>query len=61
VQEQLARAIEQDFLEWSGGFPPDSEEQIFVYVETSSPIDTDSQEVSELLRTWMRREDAAAD
>lgn len=51
-----AKAIKEDFLVWSGGFPPDSNEQIFAYVEAARPADTDEVEVDILLKDWMREE-----
>lgn len=49
----MAEAVKQDFLSWTGGFPPDSEEQIFAYVETSRPNEADYEEARQLLRAWM--------
>ena len=48
--------LEQDFLAWSGGFPPDSEQQIYVYLETALPYQADEQEARDALRNWMERE-----
>ncbi|MDZ4780477.1 MAG: hypothetical protein SGJ19_09520 [Planctomycetia bacterium] len=53
MTEQQATDIRNDYLSWSGGWPPDSEESIFVYVETSVPVGHDDREVIALLRQWM--------
>ena len=53
MEEYAVKAIKQDFLTWSGGFPPESDEQIFVYVETARSSETDDEEVRNLLKTWM--------
>jgi hypothetical protein len=53
MDKDASETIKLDFLAWTGGFPPDSEEQIFAYVETSRPNETDYQEVRQLLRAWM--------
>ncbi len=53
LEKQAAESLKVDFLEWSGGFPPDSEQQIFVYVEYAAPNNVDEADVLSLLRTWM--------
>lgn len=53
MDKDMAEAVKQDFLSWTGGFPPDSEEQIFAYVETSRPNEADYEEARQLLRAWM--------
>ncbi len=50
--------VKNDFRAWSGGFPPDSEMEIFVYMEHAfGQVDTDADEARELLRGWMRDND----
>jgi len=49
----LRQQIEPDFLQWSSGSPPDSEEQIATYVNAARPTDTDPDQVTSLLRIWM--------
>ncbi len=61
MDDNVAAAVIDDFQSWSGGFPPESEEQIFVCVETARPIDTDSEDVPALLRRWMNQEAASSD
>jgi hypothetical protein len=41
-------------LEWTGGFEPETEEDITTYVETSMPFDLKPEEAREALREWMR-------
>ncbi len=41
------------FESWSGGFSPDSEQEIFIYVEYAHDSDADSSEVTQFLREWM--------
>jgi hypothetical protein len=45
--------IKEDFLAWSGGFPPDSEDQIFLYVEFASPQSIDQRDARAFLLDWM--------
>ena len=52
METQTTKAIRGDFLAWSGGFPPESDKQIRVYVEAAPPADTDPGEVSSLLLNW---------
>jgi hypothetical protein len=51
---KTVEAVREDFLEWSGGFPPDSEQMIFIFMEyaLSSDVD-DCERVRQMLRDWM--------
>jgi hypothetical protein len=49
-------ALKQDYLEWTGGFSPETEEDIRTYVESSMPFDLDHNEATEALRLWMQAE-----
>jgi hypothetical protein len=40
------------YREWSGGFPPDAEEQIFIYMEYARLTNIDEDETREFLREW---------
>ena len=51
-----ANSVKEDFLAWSGGSPPDSDQEIFVYVEYARPRGTDAIEVSHMLTEWMQQE-----
>jgi hypothetical protein len=57
METQTANVIREDFLVWSGGFPPESGQQIWVYVEAARPSDTDAAEVTWLLVDWMEQEE----
>lgn len=51
--------IRDDFLTWSGGSSPESEQQIFIYMEYVYGSDTDdADEVRAMLRDWMDRDDS---
>ncbi len=56
MDAQTAATIMEDFLVWSGGFPPESDQQIFVYAHAASPVDADPEDVRAVLRDWMERE-----
>jgi hypothetical protein len=58
---QTAKVIREDFLTWSGGFPPESDGQIRVYVEAARPSDVDAEEVARLLLDWMAEEEERSD
>jgi len=45
--------LKADFIEWSGGFEPESEEDIKTYIEFSMSSDLDEGEVAGALRQWM--------
>jgi len=49
--------IKADFEEWSGGFPPESDDQITVYVENTLPADVDESAARQFLREWMNDPD----
>jgi hypothetical protein len=53
MDDQTANAIRADFEEWSGGFAPESDHQITVYIDYAAPFDMDDEEVRRLLRAWM--------
>jgi hypothetical protein len=50
-------SIREDFLTWSGGFPPESNAQIAVFVETAIPADADPDFVRQVLTAWMDKPD----
>ncbi len=49
-------ALKKDFAEWSGGFPPDSLEQITVYIDYTLPVGTNPDEARQSLIGWMDQE-----
>ena len=55
MDQGINAAIRSDFEDWSGGFPPESEQQIFVYVTTASSNEWDDNLVLEILRAWMTK------
>jgi hypothetical protein len=59
MNQTLEAAIRSDFEVWSGGFPPDSEQQIFLYVTTASSKEWDDNIVLESLRAWMVAEESS--
>lgn len=60
ITEKLVRKVKEDFLEWSGGDPPESEMQIFVYVEYARTIE-DEEAVRAILRDWDNEDSDAVD
>jgi hypothetical protein len=48
------QSLKADYLEWTGGFEPEVEEDIETYVEAAMAVDLDVGEVREALRRWMR-------
>ncbi len=51
--------LRDDFEEWSGGFPPESDRQIFVFVEYAMSTEFGDQFVRDYLREWMAAEEAS--
>ena len=52
TSEQI-ESLKRHFLEWSGGFEPDSKHQITVYVDDAHDSDLDENEVRRELIDWM--------
>ena len=50
-------SVREDFLTWSGGFPPESDAQIAVFVEAAIPADADPEVVRQFLAAWMNEPD----
>ena len=53
MDKQKDNTTRQHFTAWSGGFPPESDDQISVYIETATPAEGNDEELRELLRAWM--------
>jgi hypothetical protein len=49
--------LEEDFETWSGGFPPESDYQVIVYVDYANPFPDREQEVRDYLMDWYERGD----
>jgi len=53
------KEIKEDFLAWTGGFPPESEDHILDYLRTSYPAedpDSHHDEARLILKTWLYSE-----
>lgn len=46
--------LKADYLEWTGGFPPESVEDVEAYIATSMPFDIDPTEATKSLIGWLR-------
>ena len=57
MDERTANEIKKDFWTWSGGFPPESDYQIYVYIDAAKPVDVADAELWDLLRTWMNEDE----
>lgn len=47
-------SLRSSFLAWSGGFPPESAEQVTVYVDYARDVDIDPDEARDALLEWMQ-------
>jgi hypothetical protein len=57
MNADLVQAVRKHFLSWSGGFQPESEQEIFVYLEYArDPNLGNEDEVRLMLREWMETE-----
>jgi len=46
-------SLKADFLEWTGGFEPETDRDIATYISTSMPFDFDAAEATEVLQRWL--------
>ncbi|MDB5358172.1 MAG: hypothetical protein JWN24_4625 [Phycisphaerales bacterium] len=53
MTEKKFNALKADFLEWSGGFEPETDEDIDVYVAASMPFHIVDEDARISLRQWM--------
>lgn len=53
TEEQL-KDLKEDFLAWTGGWPPEDSGQVTTYVDVSMPFDLDEHEATTALLQWMR-------
>jgi hypothetical protein len=53
---QQIEALKRHFLEWSGGFDPESEYQIIVYVDYARDSRLNKDEVLLTLEMWMNEQ-----
>lgn len=57
MDDQTAKIIKKDFLTWSGGFPPESDYQIYTYIDAAKPVDVADAELWVFLRSWQDEDD----
>ncbi|MCI0640791.1 MAG: hypothetical protein L0Y72_10660 [Gemmataceae bacterium] len=50
--------LKKHYLTWTGGFPPDDDDEIFTYIELAMESGPDPEEVRSILRNWMQGIDA---
>ncbi len=55
ADDQRKQLIE-DFLAWTGGFAPESDNQITVYLDYAAPLNVDAERAERLLRDWLLRD-----
>jgi hypothetical protein len=58
MHEELTPKLKTDFLEWSGGTPPESDHQITVYIDYAAQQNADPVEMRRSLRAWMNDDTA---
>jgi hypothetical protein len=59
MTNERIEAVKRHFLVWSGGFEPESEYQIVVYVDYARDSTLDRDEVLRFLKDWMNDEASA--
>lgn len=56
---EQAEALRIDFLAWTGGFPPESREQITAYILTAMPYDIEDEGARMVLASWREAAESA--
>lgn len=53
AMDSLEEMIRRDYQAWSGGFPPETQDQIFLYLEYAASTDAPQEKVREILYEWV--------
>lgn len=61
MEKRTIKKIKNDFRQWSGGFSPESEHHISVYINFASGAGIDSENLKKMLCDWMKSTDPELD
>lgn len=53
--------LKEDFRKWSGGFPPESQCEVTVYLDYAIALDVDKAEARRTLLDWMEEGEPEVD
>ena len=56
MDETEKESLKRDFLDWSGGFPPEDPDHVKLYLEVALPKDLDAKGAEKALTQWMEEE-----
>jgi hypothetical protein len=56
-REAIAQAVREDFASWSGGFPPETEHEIRVYLDYTCPVDAPEAVLLDILYEWAEEDE----
>lgn len=54
MSDSELQSLKADFLRWTGGFEPETEDDITTYIEASMPFVLSGDDARIALREWMR-------
>lgn len=57
INRDFVTELRKDFQEWSGGFAPESPEQIEIYIQSAMSIPDEDGVAKRLLENWMNNPD----
>jgi hypothetical protein len=57
MDERNTALVKADFLNWSGGFYPESENQIIVYIDYAMAVAVPEVDACRVLSSWMNEAD----
>lgn len=56
MDARTRKRLIEDFSEWSGGFPPESDREIEIYSTYARPCGMEAEEVRRVLKEWAMKE-----
>ena len=59
MNQQSVAELKAAFLEWSGGFPPESLDQITVYIDYGLSVGVDPLLARQSLEAWMQEDESS--
>jgi hypothetical protein len=57
IEAAKIEALKEHFRSWSGGFKPESEDQITVYIDYAIVSDLETEEARDALLDWLENDD----
>jgi hypothetical protein len=59
MTEEQIKLLKEDFLRWTGGFEPDSPEEIYCYIDASLAVGVNPEDARAVLMKWLSEQDGS--